>query len=54
MRAFWLTVLMTGLLLITIDTYEAAQSGTSESVPCSMDDGTGSPTPQPAPTPVTK
>ncbi len=50
MRVFWLTLLATGLILITIDTYDATQSGTTQGVPCLMDDGTGTPTPTPSPT----
>ena len=49
MRVFWLTILATGLLLITIDTYDATQSSSAQSAPCRMDDGTGVPTPTPTP-----
>ena len=49
MRVFWLTILATGLLLITIDTYDATQSGSTQGVPCMTDDGTGYPSPTPTP-----
>jgi hypothetical protein len=51
MRAFWLTLLAAGLLALTIDTYEASQGDTSGAAPCMMDDGSGYPSPAPAPTP---
>ena len=54
MRAFWLTLLLTGLVLVTVDTYEGAQTGTVESAPCAFDDGTGTPNPVPSPSPRTK
>lgn len=52
MRVFWLTLLATGLLLVTIDTYEATQTRVPGPVPCLMEDGSGMP--NPSPTPVTK
>jgi hypothetical protein len=54
MRAFWLTLLLTGLVLVTVDTYESSQTGTPSAVPCFADDGTGFPAPAPTPTPSTK
>lgn len=54
MRAFWLTLLLAGLVLVTVDTYETNQAGKTDAVPSFMDDGTGFPAPAPSPTPVTK
>jgi hypothetical protein len=52
MRAFWLTLLAAGLLLVTIDTYEASQSAVTGPVPCLAEDGSGYP--NPTPTPIAK
>jgi threonine/homoserine efflux transporter RhtA len=54
MRAFWLTLLLAGLVLVTVDTYEASQTDATGAVPAFADDGTGFPAPAPSPTPVTK
>lgn len=52
MRVFWLTLLATGLLVVTIDTYEASQIDATAAPSTLMEDGTGYPAP--SPTPVTK
>ena len=52
MRALWLTLLISGLLLVTIDIYDASQTGTTEAVPCLAEDGSG--IPNPSPTPIAK
>lgn len=50
MRVFWLTLLATGLLLVSVNTYQAAQTGSAALMqPC--DDGSGIPTPTPTPKP---
>ena len=51
MRAFWLTLLATGLLLVTIDIYEAPRTGSTKRAPSPMDDGSGIPNPSPTPKP---
>jgi hypothetical protein len=48
MRAFWLAVLATGLILVSIDVYEASQATpTTIPTPSLCDDGSGMPKPTP-------
>lgn len=54
MRALWMALLFTGLVLVSVDVYEAGQTPTDEPqvAPTLADDGSGMP--QPTPTPVIK
>ncbi len=55
MRTFWLSLLATGLLLVTIDAYQSTQTDpTLLPAPCLMEDGTGMPAPTPTPVPKTR
>ena len=48
MRAFWLALLATGLILVSIDVYEAGKAApTVTPTPSLCDDGSGMPPPTP-------
>jgi hypothetical protein len=48
MRAFWLAVLATGLILVSLDVYEASRATpTVIPTPSLCDDGSGMPKPTP-------
>jgi len=52
MRLFWTGVLMTGLLLIGLSTYERRESLDPQAAPMTSSlDGAGFPEPYPTPTP---
>jgi len=52
MRLFWTSVLVTGLLLVGLSTYESRQSPDAAVTTSAMgEDGTGFPQPYPTPTP---
>jgi hypothetical protein len=52
MRLFWTGVLLTGLVLIGVSTYERQAASTEPGFTTSLaEDGTGFPQPYPTPTP---
>lgn len=52
MRAFWLALLATGLILVSLDVYEASQTApTTMPTPSLCDDGSGIPPMSPTPNP---
>lgn len=52
MRAFWLALLATGLVLVSLDVYEAGKAApTVTQTPSLCDDGSGIPPASPAPGP---
>jgi hypothetical protein len=55
MRTFWLSLLATGLLLVTLDAYQSTQMDPKLlPAPSLMEDGTGMPAPTPTPRPKTQ